>query len=330
MQTNPNQRADKIQSQQQSRYENKNHVIYRRQTIPSQCYPIYALPCPISPSSYVHVAPRAIEPIAVYDKPNESVLTAQGIQQFEINAPISVDSKYSAYDDSAPLYTYEISDPAQLSDQAFWTNLFSQKFNTNQWNTGDQSIIVEVVDTDDVLNGDESILPVCPTTESYESLETTEPVEPHTLTTETPESTTESEITTTETTDSFSTIVTTEENTTQPPPKSKSAFETSVIEELKRINEKLDQTNCKTFGDVEYANDEDIGDCVNDDDDDVIKDENEPIFEPARGLDLERRNKIRRALAALLRTVHELQSSNDNEIIQMFRDNRAKHASNLF
>lgn len=185
---NPSQRADDIPTKEQPRYENKNHVISKRQALPlpSQCYPMN-LPSYKYNATLLHeyAVPHAIEPIDA--NPDEPFLTAPGISLENIDAPDSTEEvnspsySYNVENDS-PNYTFEISDPEQLGDQDFWTKFFSQQLEISPLNNGDQNIVIEVLPPGDEPN---AIYPACNATESSTSAESTE-IEA-TLPTETPE-----------------------------------------------------------------------------------------------------------------------------------------------
>lgn len=289
------QHADHIQSQQHSRYENETHIISKRQTIPAQRSSITPPPCVYNePLPHEYAVRTIFKPIFVYDKPDAPLLTAQEDPQLDINTPIWENYVKTQHDKDSlhrPVYTLEISDPAQLSDPDFWTDFFSEEFNLDQLNHGNKTIIVEV-DPGDAFDSDEGTIPA-----ESSNLKTTNA--------------------------EFRTAIT---EYASRMPKLKLTSDTVVIEDLEQINEKQDQNSDSGDGAC-VAEDDDCEDAYDCDEMTEIpkEDGNDPTTEIYQdpSSSSERSNKIRRALAALLRTVHDLQSRDNNEIIQMFRDHHS-------
>lgn len=297
---NPTQRADDIQSQQQLRYGNRTHVISKRQAIPAHCCPINPPPCVYNNSlPHEYTVPTIFEPIVMYEKPDEPLVTVQEDPQLDINGPIlthDINSQLYAHHEQnrSPVYTLEYSDPAQLSDPDFWRNFLSKEM---IFGHGNQSIVVKVFDPTNALDSNE------PTTTESSELKTT--------------------------TAEFTTEITDCASTT---PNLKSSFETGFIQKWKRINEKLDQNSYSS--DKADADDGDECEGAYDCDETTEKPEkaeNEPVTEadPDPSSTSERSDRIRKALAALLQTVHALQSRDNNEIIQMFRNHHSAARSSI-
>lgn len=259
---------------------------------------------------YGDAVPQIIEPNAICVDPEEQFLTTEEIRQMEVSPEDGHQSQMFTDDDndSAPVYTYQISD----ADQGCWTNLYPQGLDTEQMNADNHDIIVEVVEPVEALNNSESCS--CASPDFSETTESPEVTKPTTQSTEP-----EPEPSTTEL--SIPDPTTTDENVKTEKPRS--SFEIKVIEELKRINDKLEQCERCAY----CADDEEECDCEY---------EYEETTEDAGGNAIpvttdsthrsERRDKIRRALTALLRTVSALRSNQNNDIIQRFREhNRRNH-----
>lgn len=328
------QRADDNNSQQHSRYENTNHIISKREAKPSHICEINPPPCDWNaPHPYEYGLPK-IEPIVVYEKLGNPVLTAQNAQhipKLEINLPTLTQGDelpIKPYGNEANMPLYKISDREQLADPNFWTHFLSQHFNIDDLNNGNQSFVFEVVEPSEITDWDKPAVLAHDITGANKYECTTETI---TQSTESPDCESSSREKTTEVTECASTTEAvpteapvSEQTTTKVPPKTKSSFEVYVIDELKRINEKLDQNDEDEHGD-DYECDYCCGICA-EGDKDIVTVVTEPITEKNPDHS-ERADKIRRALAALLKTVHSLQSRKNNEILQMFRKHhrRGKH-----
>lgn len=282
MPVNPEQRADDIQSQQHSRYEKKTHVISKRQAIPAHCCPINPPPCVHNKTlPHEYTVPTIFEPMIMYEKPDEPLFTVQEDPQLDVNGAILT------HDINSQLYAYhEQNGPPvytlEYSDSAQLTDpAFWRNFLSQQMIVGHGNQSIVVELEIDPTNASDSEEPTPTDSSEFKTAEFT-----------------------TEITDCASTT-----------PKLKSSFETGFIQKRKGINEKLDQVSNSS----DKANVDDGNEC---EDEKPEEAEHESVTEadPNPISSSERSDRIRKALAALLRTVHALQSRDNNEIIQMFRN----------